>query len=140
MLENIYKETVTILNKLKRTDSLTTKDVWYKTVIHNAAWYTDAEREAGSNSVFIGRYVTVLIPFSDTYLPYRDWRKFGNQDAHYTMSIGDYIVKGIVEEDITAENIVRILQGYGEDVCLVKYHNECYDRFGATVQLKVQGV
>jgi hypothetical protein len=140
MLENIYKETETILNKLKRTDSITTKDVWYKTVINNAVWYTDSEREAGSNSVFIGRYVTVLIPFSDNYLPYRDWKKPGNPDGHYTMSIGDYIVKGIVDDDITAENIVKTLQGYGEDVCLVKYHNEVHDRFGATVQLKVQGV
>lgn len=140
MLENIYKETITILNKLKRTDSLTNKDLWYKTVLTDVAWYTDSARSAGANAVFIGTYITVLVPFHDNYLPYLEWRKPGKQDSNYTISTGDYVVKGIVSEDITADNIVKVLQDYGENVCLVRHHNENYDRFGASVQLKIQGV
>lgn len=140
MLTNIYKETVTILNKLKRTDSLTGKDVWFKTVLTDVVWYTEVEREATGNSVYIGTYVKVLIPFHDEYVPYIDWKKPGNQDGHYTMSMGDYIVKGEVPEEVNADNIVKVMQTYGENVCLVKHHKENYNRFGATVQLKIEGV
>ncbi len=140
MLTNIYNETVTILNKLKRTDSFTGKDVWYKTVLSDAAWYSNVERTATNSSVFIGSYIKVLIPFHDNYLSYEDWKNPGNPDAHYTMSVGDYIVRGEVLEDITADNIVKVMQNYGEDVCLVKYRRELHDRFGASVQLEVQGI
>ena len=140
MLKNIYNQTITILNKLQRTDSSTGKDVWYKTIINDVAWYTDSARSAGSNAVYIGSYITILIPFHDEYLEYLEWRKEGNPETHFTMSTGDYVVKGIVEEEITADNIVKTLQKYGENVCFVRHHNANYDRFGARVQLKVQGV
>ena len=140
MLTDIYNETITILNKLRRTDSLTGKDVWHKTIIHDVAWYTDSARSAGGSNVYIGSYITILIPFHDDYMRYLDWREPGQQDGHYTMSVGDYVVKGVVAENITADNIVKALEKYGEDVCLVRHHNELHDRFGATVQLRVQGV
>ena len=76
----------------------------------------------------------------DNFLPYEEWKNHGNQDTNYTISIGDYVVKGEVVEDITADNIVKVLQNYGDRVCLVKFRQEVHDRFGATVQLQVEGV
>lgn len=140
MLENIYNQTVTILNKLKGVDSLTKKDIWYKTVLTDVAWYADSTRTATSSAVYIGTYIKVLIPFHNEYLPYLEWREAGNQDTHYTMSTGDYIILGEVPEDITAENIVKTLQKYGENVCTVKHHKESYNRFGARIQLMIEGV
>lgn len=140
MLKDIYNETITIFNKLRRNDSITGMDVWHKTVIHNAVWYTDSARSAGGQNVYIGSYITILIPFDNNYLPYLDWKEPGMQDGHYTMSLSDYVIKGLVTEDVNANNIVKTLEKYGENVCLVKHHNELHDRFGATVQLKVQGV
>lgn len=140
MLANIYNQTVTILNKLKRDDSDTNRDVWYKTVLHDVAWYTDSARSAGNHDVYIGTYITVLIPFHDEYKDYLDWRVLRDKENYYTMSTGDYVIRGLVPEDIDADNIVKTLQRYGERVCLVRHHNANYDRFGATVQLKVQGV
>lgn len=140
MLENIYNQTVTVLNKLKATDSLTKRDVWYKTVLDDVAWYTDSTRTATSSAVYIGTYIKVLIPFHNEYLTYLEWRKPSNQDEHYTMSTGDYIVLGEVPDDITADNIVKTLQKYGENVCQVKHHKESYNRFGARVQLMIEGV
>lgn len=139
-MKDIYNETITILNKLRRTDSSTGKDIWYKTVLHNVAWYTDSARSAGGSAVYIGSYITVLIPFHDNYLPYIEWKLPGMQEGRYTISLSDYIIKGEVPENITADNIVKSLEKYGENVCLVKHHNELHDRFGARVQLKIQGV
>lgn len=140
MFDNIYNQKITILNKLKRTDSATGLDVWYKTVIDNAAWYTKSARSAGGSTVFIGTYKTVLIPFNDDYLPYLEWRKPGNQDKHFTISAGDYIVLGDVIENITANNVVKVMEQYGENVCLIRHKTPTYNRFGASVQLKIEGV
>lgn len=140
MLENIYNQRVTILNKLKRTDNKTGVDVWRKSTVDNVVWYTKSARSAGSSSVFIGTYITVLFPFNSRYLPYMEWKKPGNQEEHFTMSSGDYIILGDVPENITANNIIKVLEGYGENVCQVKHHNANYKRFGARVQLKVEGV
>lgn len=140
MLKSIYNQKITILNKLKRTDGLTGVDVWHKYVIEDAAWYTDSARSASSSAVFIGTYITVLIPFHEEYLPYREWKKAGNQEGHYTISQGDYVILGDVPETITAQNLVETIKTYGEDACLVRHHKAAYDRFGARVQLKIEGV
>lgn len=140
MFKNIYNQTITILNKLKRADNTTGKDVWYKTVIQDAAWYTDSARSAGNHDVFIGTYITILIPFHSEYIDYMDWKKLKDKDKYYTVSMGDYIVRGEVSEDVTADNVIKVMESYGERVCFVRHHNANYDRFGATVQLKIEGV
>lgn len=140
MLENIYKERITLFNKLKRKDSLTNFDVWYKTVIDNVVWYRSTERDVLANGVAIGDYITILIPFNDSYIPYNDWKGNNMQIDHYTISVGDYVVRGEVEDDLNNNNIVKELEKYGEDVCLVKSFRETHNRFGANVQLKIQGI
>ena len=142
MLEHIYNETITILNKLRRSDAGGKTDLWYKTILHNVAWYTDSARSAGGSAVYIGTYITILVPFNDSYLPYMEWKKLSDDERKesFTVSNSDYIVRGVVTEDINADNVVAVMQKYGEDVCLVKHHNENHNRFGAKVQLKIQGV
>lgn len=140
MLENIYKETVTILNRLRRDDAHEQKDVWYKTVVEDVVWYTDSARSAGSHDVFIGSYITILFPFNEKYLPYMEWKDKSDRENYFTASNGDYIVKGIVTEDVTPDNVVKVMEKYREDVCLIRHHNDKHNRFGARVQLKIQGV
>lgn len=140
MLKNIYNQTITILNKLKRVDNDTGLDQWYKTVLNDVAWYTDSARSAGNHDVYIGTYITILIPFHDEYCDYLEWRNLKEREKFYTMSTGDYIIRGVMPEDVDSSNIVKTLEKYGENVCLVRHHNANYNRFGATVQLKVQGV
>jgi hypothetical protein len=114
--------------------------VWHKTILHDAAWYTDSVMAASSNSAHINTVITVLLPFHDEYLPYLEWKQSGMQVGHFTMSNGDYIILGEVEEDFTASTIVKELQKYGENVCTVKQNKLVHDRFNASVQLRVQGV
>ena len=139
MLKNIYNQKVTILNKLKKVDSHSNLDVWQKTVIEDAVWYSKVERTVTSNTVSIGSYITCLIPFHDEYLPYTEWKVAGNQEGHFTMSSGDYIILGEVVEEITPSNIVATMTKYEPNVCTVKHCTEVPKRFGATVQLMVEG-
>ena len=140
MLKNIYNQKITILNKLNRVDSLTGLDVWYKTVIDDAAWYKSVERGVTTTSVVISPFIKVEIPFHDNFLPYDEWKQNGMQVGNYTMSANDYIVLGEVEEDINAQNVVATMKKYGENVCTVKFHKELYNRFNANVQIYVEGV
>lgn len=141
MLNLIYNQKVTILNKLKRDDSSTGLDVWHKTVLNDAAWYPKSEHGVSGTSVLIGSYFKVLIPFHDEYLDYAEWRKAGNQDGHYTMSIGDYVILGELdsEDEITAQNIVKLMTKYEPNVCLVKHFEPTHKRFNAHVQLMIEG-
>lgn len=140
MLKDIYNQTITILNKLKRSDGVTGLDVWYKHIVTDGVWYVDSARSAGSSTVYMGSYITIFIPFHNDYLPYSQWKLAGNQDNYFTASQGDYAILGTIDEEVTANNIVKVLQKYGENVCLIRHHNENYNRFGAKVQLKIQGV
>lgn len=141
MWKNIYNQRITILNKLKRVDTDDKKlDVWYKHTVDNAVWYEDSARNSGGNGVYIGTYITVLIPFNDDYVDYRNWKQLTNKDSKFTMSSGDYIVLGDVEEEITASNVVETMKSYEGNYCIVRHIKRPHKRFNATVQLKIEGV
>lgn len=141
MWKNIYNQRITILNKLKRVDTLNGKvDEWYKHTVDNAVWYEDSARNSGGNGVYIGTYITVMIPFNDEYTDYRDWKKLTDKDSKFTMSSGDYIVLGDVPETVDASNIVKLMEEYGDKSCTVKHIKRPHKRFNATVQLRIEGV
>ena len=136
----IYNETLTILNKLKASDTMSKQDLWFKHVIQNGAWYMTNETSMSGTTVNISSKITILIPNNSMYQEYNVWKQGSNQLAHFTMSTGDYIVKGLVDEEITSQNITKILSMYGNDVCSVKSVRELPNRGIANVMLKVEGV
>ena len=139
--EQIYNQKITILNKLKRVDSPDGKlDVWYKHTVDNAVWYEDSARNSGGNGVYIGTYITVMIPFNDDYLDYRDWKNLQDKNSKFTMSSGDYIVLGNVPETITASNVIETMKTYEGNYCMVKHIKRPHKRFNAKVQLMIEGV
>lgn len=139
--KKIYNQKITILNKLKRVDTTSGKlDEWYKHTVENAVWYEDSARNSGGNGVFIGTYITVMIPFSDEYTEYRDWKKLTDKDSKFTMSSGDYVVLGDVPENVDASNIVKLMEEYGDRSCTVKHIKRPHNRFNAHVQLRIEGV
>lgn len=115
-------------------------DTWYKKVINNAAWYEEAIREVINNGVVIGTVYKVLIPFNDDYMKYRDWANLQDKGSKFTMSSGDYIILGEVPEEVTANNVIEVVKKYEGGICTVKHITTTHKRFGATVQLKIEGV
>lgn len=140
ILENIYNQTVTIFNKLRRDDSGTGVDEWKKTVIKDAVWYTRSVMTAGGSAAYIGTYHTIDIPYHEEYLDYNDWRELSDKDSHFTISSGDYVILGEVLEDVNANNIISVAKKYGERCCMVKNHRTLPQRFGAKVQVSIEGV
>lgn len=125
---------ITIANKLKRSDSLTGQDVWYKTHLEAVVKVDKVETVVGTE-VSMGNAYTILIPFSDKYVHYRDWT---DRDNTYTMTQGDIIFLGEVEEDITPTSIVQLKKSY--DFCEVRSIEEREQKHGVKTQLRVSGV
>lgn len=139
---NFNNKTVTVLNRLKASDSLTRQDIWYKTIIPNCCWYTSLESGIAGNVITMGSKYKVLIPFSDKFLPYNEWKQVGNQDNHYTMSETDVIILGEVTDDVTSQNIKSIKSQFEPSVCEVKSVtiNENRSIPGVIYQLSCNGV
>ena len=132
---------VTILNKLNRKDSITKLDVWYKTVIRDCAYSTNKVENVSANVVSVGQTFTILIPFSELYLPYKDWKNSPLIASSFTLNPGDYIfLTEDVPEDINPNTIQTVRNMYEPAVCEIKTITEV-EKFGATkYQFRVEGV
>lgn len=116
-LGQIYDDTITVINKLNARDSLLKQDTYYKTVIPHCMWTVKAERNTSSDgTVIIGTVHQVQIPESENYMPYREWKAYGNREEAFTLQPGDYVVKGEVTEYVDASTLKSVLKAYEPDV------------------------
>lgn len=114
-LGQIYDETITVVNKLDARDNAEKQDSYFKHILQHCMWSTRTTRSVEPDgTVDIGTTSVVQIPESENYLTYRAWSK-GDKDQAFTIRAGDYIVKGVVTEEITAANVKKILAQYEPD-------------------------
>lgn len=130
---------ITIVNRLKRTDSITGMDVLYNTILTDIDYHISKVTVANGTSISMGQEFIILIPFTNKYLPYPKWIK-SDRTSYFTMSQGDYIFIGEVDEDITLSNIVQLKNKYSGMCCEVRSVTEAENKLGTKVQLKVSGV
>lgn len=132
--------TITLLNKLKRKDSTTNIDVWYKTVIKDCTYKKDKISTVNGNIVSMGQQFTILIPFTGKYLPYRDWKQLEDKTGYYTLSEQDVIILDIVTEDITAQNITQIKNDYEPNTCEIRSIEQVEQKLSINFEFRVGGV
>lgn len=132
--------TITLLNKLKRKDSTTNIDVWYKTVIKDCIYKKDKISTVNGNIVSMGQQFTILIPFTGKYLPYRDWKQLEDKTGYYTLSEQDVIILDIVTEDITAQNITQIKNDYEPNTCEIRSIEQVEQKLSVNFEFRVGGV
>ena len=132
--------TITLLNKLKRKDSTTNIDVWYKTVIKDCIYKKDKISNVNGNIVSMGQQFTILIPFTGKYLPYRDWKQLEDKTGYYTLSEQDVIILDIVTEDITAQNITQIKNDYEPNTCEIRSIEQVEQKLSVNFEFRVGGV
>lgn len=132
--------TITLLNKLKRKDSTTNIDVWYKTVIKDCVYKKDKISTVNGNIVSMGQQFTILIPFTGKYLPYRDWKQLEDKTGYYTLSEQDVIILDIVTEDITAQNITQIKNDYEPNTCEIRSIEQVEQKLSVNFEFRVGGV
>ncbi len=132
---------ITILNKLKHQDSSTGLDVWYKTIMKDIKYTNTKVTSVVGTEVSMGQQFIILIPFTDKYLPYAEWKNSNQKDNTFTISQGDYIFLGSeLEEEITPNNILKTKTKYEPNVCEVRSIEEVPQKYGVKIQLRISGV
>lgn len=133
-----FNKTVTVLNKLRASDSATKQDVWYKSTINLCSWSQYSESAIADGTVSIGGHFVVRIPKQTNYLPYSEWKK--NPDGHLTFSVGDIIIKGNVEDDIiTANTVPKIFQQHQPDAFYIKVFQDNTGTIPLAEHYRVEG-
>ena len=132
--------TITLLNRLKRKDSVTNTDVWYKSVIENCVYKKDRISNISGTVVSMGQQFTILIPFTDKYLPYKEWKAFEDKTGYYTLSNQDVIILDIVEEDVTAQNIIQVKNDYEPNTCEIRSIEQVDKKLSVQFEFRVGGV
>ena len=131
---------ITLLNRLKRKDSVTNTDVWYKTKIQNCVYKKDRITTVNGTVVSMGQAFTVLIPFTGNYLPYKDWKKLEDKTGFYTLSEQDVIILDDVVEEVTPQNITQIKNDYEPNTCEIRSIEQVNQVFSVQFEFRVSGV
>lgn len=115
-LGRIYDETITVINKLDARDSALKQDSYFVTVLERCMWSDRVTRTVQDDgTVNIASSHQVQIPEAESYMPYREWRKAEVRDESFTLRAGDYIIRGRVEDEITASTIKSVVKLYEPD-------------------------
>lgn len=131
---------ITLLNKLKRKDSATNRDVWYKTILNDCEYAITSVSNVSGTTVSMGQQFTVLIPFTGKYIPYNVWKDLADKSGVYTLSSSDTIILGEVEEEITDCNIVAIKNQYEPFTCDIRSIQQVDRKLSANFEFRVMGV
>lgn len=131
---------ITLLNRLKRKDSITNTDVWYKTVINNCIYKKDRITGVDGKVVSMGQQFTILIPFTGKYVTYNEWKKLEDKTGFFTLSNQDVIILENVEEDVTDKNITQVKQDHEPNTCEVRSIEQVIKRNGVNFEFRVGGV
>lgn len=135
-----FDYTITVLNKLKATDSATKLDVWKKTVINNCAWSSNIVRNVSGTTVSVGTSFVVRIPKSDEYKPYNKWKDSETLEG-FTFSTGDYLIKGEITEDvITPNNVQTIVNQHRPEAFEIRYFKDNTGTIELAEHYHIEGV
>lgn len=115
-LGKIYDDTISIINKLDARDSALKQDSYFVTTLNHCMWGDKVNRTVQSDgTVNIATSHQVQIPEANNYMPYRDWKNAEARADSFTLRTGDYVIKGKVEEQVTASNVRSIVNKYEPD-------------------------
>lgn len=132
--------TITLLNKLKRKDSVTGLDIWYKTIIKECVYKKERVSDVSGNIVSMGQQFTILIPFTKKYLPYNEWKNLEDKKGYYTLSNQDVIILDEVQEEVDVKNIIDIKNSYEPNTCEIRSIEQVESKFSSKYEFRVGGV
>ena len=95
-----WDTSITIYNKF--IDPETDVVSWYRYNLDNCFWKHDVDRVAINQTVIESNNVICRIPKNDAFIEKYEWLSIPNDEMvnHFTLGVGDIIVKGSVTDDI----------------------------------------
>jgi hypothetical protein len=91
---------VTIYNRIEDPQTKVIK--WHRTVVPKCFWRCTEEKFIVNGTVVNANVTICRIPKQNNYLERYLWEELGEEEikSHFTLSIGDMIVKGEVDDEI----------------------------------------
>lgn len=133
-----FDYTITLINKLKATDSATKVESYYKTVLHNCAFTTESIRNVQGSTTSVGNVYVTRIPKNMNYKPYSEW--VSSLDG-FTISLDDYVIKGEIEEEvITPQTIAKIINKYRPNAFQIRSFKDNTGTIELAEHYKLEGV
>lgn len=123
--------TITVLNLISGHDTADGQDFWKKKTIDGCSWVSDISKQQVDAEMQFSQSVTVRIPKQPDYQPYE---QFVKDPQGFTLSVGDYIVKGQFNGDLT--NVIEEVNKYPSMQIKAVKINE----MGLFDHYKVQGI
>ena len=150
-IDNLYTEKVTVLNKIQGTDIGQKCDIWTKTVVDNTYWVKSLDSSTTTTTFsgslksvedFTKNVISTKVMFADlsNYKPYVDLIKYLDNSNFFTLSLGDYVVNGIVLDEITSQNVREVIEKYKGYVCKITNISFPKNRGISKVKLIAEGV
>lgn len=112
--KEMLSQKVTIVNRLKGVDNDSGKDIFYKKTLKDCVWMGKQIGSRNGNEIVYTEGYQVHIPKSQeyTYFDYEVWKNKENLEDCFTFSLDDYVILGEVVEEITSDNITKIIKKY----------------------------
>ena len=130
-LSKAYDATVTVLNRLDARDAGLKSDQYLKTVLHGCMLDSTTTRSVQADgTVTIGTVHRLQIPETADYMPYREWSQTVMRGLFFTLREGDYVIAGEVPEEVTADNVKKVVASYEPDAFQVQHFRDLTKRAG----------
>lgn len=91
-----WNTTITVYNKYENPSSRII--TWYKTVIHNCFWKYTGNKIVVGETALETNTTMCRIPVNTAFLEKYAWDEADDKSEHFTLSLGDIIIKGEVDE------------------------------------------
>ena len=109
-----WNTTVTVFNKYE--DPTSRLITWYKTVIHNCFWKNTGNKIVIGETALDTNSTLCRLPVHPSFLEKYEWNALADKSNNFTLSPGDIIIKGEVDEIID-----EYASGYRTSDILTKY-------------------
>lgn len=114
---NLWTDTVTLVNKLSARFTDGKKDLYFKHILHNCNWQSIQERRINNADVLYSIDTVVQIPRQNDYKPYSKWVY---EPCGLTFCVGDYIFLGEISDEIDCDSIGSIVLKYRPNAIKIK--------------------
>jgi len=93
-----WNATITVYNKYE--DPTSRQITWYRTVLHNCFWKYAGNKLVVGETTIETNTTMCRIPVHTAFLEKYKWEKETSKSRHFTLSTGDIIIFGEVDDDV----------------------------------------
>ena len=111
---------ITIFNKY--VDATTRAEAWVRTIVLGVTWEANKAANVLRSGLIEADKVAVYIPYARgyNYLKPRAWQALSVKTGRWTLQTGDFLVRGVVYEDVDADYTISDLKAEYDDVVAVR--------------------